>query len=170
MTSHRPRRIQVAKIATAHGVRGLVKLKMMGDDPSLLETVPVFIGETSAQTLKLTLKNPLGANWVAVVEGVHERNAAEALRGTGLWIDRDTLPEIGADEYYAADLIGMTALGEDGADVGVIVAVENFGASPLLEIKPAGQPSFYLPFTSETVIGEDLDARVITVRLPEGLL
>lgn len=164
------RRIHIGKIATAHGVRGLVKVLVTADDPHLVETAVVYTGDKNDETIQLTLKNPVGKYWIAEVNGIADRDLALALRNTPLWIDRDDLPDAGDGEYYAADLIGLKAIDEQGGEIGTVIAVPDFGATPLLEIKPAGKPSFYLPFTTETVVKEDLDARHIVVRIPEGLL
>jgi 16S rRNA processing protein RimM len=164
------KRIRIGRIATAHGVRGLVKVLVTAEDPALVETATVFKGEKSAETISLTLKNPVGKYWVADVAGVTDRDAALALRNTQLWIDRDALPDAGEGEYYAADLIGLKAVDEHGKEIGTIIAVPDFGASPLLEIKPEGKASFYLPFTAETVMEENLKGGFVVIRLPEGLL
>lgn len=161
-------RLLLGKIATAHGVRGLVKILVLGDDPTRLETCgPAWTAADGGKSLKLTMKNPLGKYYLAEVEGIHDRNAAELLRHTELWIDRDKLPEAEEGEYYFADLIGMTVKEENGAEAGTVIAVENFGASDLLEIKPAAGASFYLPYADEYVLS--IENNVITAFIPEGL-
>lgn len=164
----KPQRLLLGKIATAHGVRGLVKILVLGDDPLRLESCgPAWTAAEGGTALRLTMKNPLGKYYLAAVEGVSERNAAEALRHTQLWIDRDKLPDDEDDDgYYYADLIGLRAV-ENGVTIGTVIAVENFGASDLLEIKPEGAPSFYLPFTDDTVLAVSEDT--ITIVIPEGL-
>ena len=130
-------RLLLGKIATAHGVRGLVKILVLGEDPMRLETCgPAWTAENGGKSLSLKMKNPLGKYYLAAVEGVSERNGAEALRHTELWIDRDKLPEAEDGEVYYAALIGLKAVTEDGTVIGTVIAVENFGASDLLEIKP----------------------------------
>jgi 16S rRNA processing protein RimM len=161
-------RISVAKIATAHGVRGLVKLIVMAEDPSLLENSPLYDAESGGKPYRLTLKNPVGRYWVAAIDGFSDRTAAEALRHTLLWLDRDKIAAPEAGEYLAADLVGLKAIDESGAAIGTVIAVADFGAAPLLEIKPAGKASFYLPFTVETVPGGPENG-CLTVHVPEGL-
>lgn len=162
-------RLLLGKIATAHGVRGLVKILVMAEDPMRLETCgPAWTAKTGGKALTLKMKNPLGKYYLAEVDGVTERNSAEALRHTELWIDRDNLPEADDGEVYYADLMDLPVFNSDGAKLGMVIAVENFGASDLLEIKPAGAPSFYLPYTDETIL-EVTDDKII-VEIPEGLL
>lgn len=162
-----PKRICVAKIATAHGIKGLVKLHVYADDIALIKG-DLFTGETGDKTLKITPKNATAKHWLAEVDGVTERNGAEALRGTQLYIEQTALPEIDEDEFYYSDLIGLPAIDENGKEIGEIIAVDNFGASDLLDIKPKGVQSFYLPVTDETLL-EIRDNQVI-IAIPEGLL
>lgn len=161
------KRIMVAKIATAHGIRGFVKLHIYADDEQLANG-KLYTSENGNNTLDITLKNATAKHWLAAVDGVTDRNAAEALRGTELYVDHEILPEIGEDEFYYSDLIGLPAMDEDGAEIGKIIAVENFGASDLIEIQPQGKESFYLPVSDETLL-EITDDKIV-VSIPEGLL
>lgn len=173
MTSSKQGRICVGEISTAHGVRGLVKIKPYGDDPQTLERYgPLFTSETGDQSHKITLKHQAGGAWIAEIDGITDRNDAEKLRGTPLWLDRNLLPVLDAEEdgYYHSDLIGMRVIGIDGIEWGKVIAVENFGASDLLEIKPADQASFYLPFVDSFVPEVNLDTGIITIDMPAGLV
>ena len=170
MSSNEPsntKRLLVAKIATAHGIRGLVKLHVYVDDIALIKGA-LFTSETGNQTLQVTPKNATAKHWLAKIDGITDRNGAEPLRGTELYIERDTLPDLDDDEFYYEDLIGLPAIDENGVEIGKIIAVENFGASDLLEIKPPSAPSFYLPVTDETIM--TINSHNIIVRIPEGLL
>ena len=165
--SNAPNRLCVAKIATAHGVKGLVKLHVFVEDVNLLKNT-IYKSENGNDTLDLTLKNATAKHWLAEIKGITDRNAAEALRGNNLYIDKENLPEIEDGEFYAADLIGLMAFDKDNKEIGKIIAIENFGAGDLLEIKPKGTESFYLPFTDENV-PEILSDKII-IDIPEGLL
>jgi 16S rRNA processing protein RimM len=166
------KRIHVGEIATVHGVRGLVKVRAFGDDIRTLQDFgPLYTSETGAEKHTLTLKHQAGGAWIASVDDITDRNVAEKLRGTQLWLDRDALPELDDDEgFYHTDLIDMRVIGIDGKDWGLVIAVENFGASDLLEIKPAGQPSFYIPFVDMYVPDVNMETGVITIDMPEGLV
>ena len=166
------KRICIGEIATAHGVRGLVKVRCFGDDPSVLESYgPLYTTETGDKTMTLRLKHEAGGAAIAEVEGIRDRNDAEKLRGTRLWTERQALPPIAEEGiYYHADLIGLEAHTADGAVVGTVTAVENFGASDLLEIKPPAGKKFFLPFVDDYVGEVDLDAGTVIVEIPEGLL
>ena len=93
-----------------------------------------------------------------------DRTAAEALRGTELYVPREKLPETDADEFYYVDLIGMTAKTPDGKILGKIAGVHNFGAGDMLEIDGIDD---FVSFSEKNVPAVDLKARVATICLPE---
>jgi 16S rRNA processing protein RimM len=102
------------------------------------------------------------------IVGIEDRDAAAALRGTRLYVARDRLPEPEDDEFYHADLLGMTALTVDGDVVGTVVAVHSAGAIDTLEIDRGGDlPSAMVPFTREAVPEIDLRSRRVVV-VPEA--
>jgi len=164
-------RICMGKITTAHGIRGLVKLQLETDTPKILEGQPLYTSATGAHSLRLTIKNQMGKFWLGAVDGIDDRNASELLRGTELWMDRGKLPDIDdEDEFYISDLLDLQVQDTHGKALGTVIAVENFGASDLLEIRPKVGPTFYIPFTNETVPEVDLEKGVITIFVIEGLL
>ncbi|WP_414884291.1 ribosome maturation factor RimM [Sphingomonas sp. Leaf412] len=117
--------VVLAAVAGAHGIGGEVRLKVFGDDLSPHRTF-----NNGALTL-----SSLRDGTIARFAEVSDRSAAEALRGTQLWVSRDALPPLGEGEYYHADLIGLAAVSTDGSAVGRVVAVENFGAGDVVEIE-----------------------------------
>lgn len=134
------KQICVGKIAQAHGVKGLVKILPFCEDLGLIEQVKDF---------KITLKNPLGKYILAEIEGLNSREDVEAVKGTDLYIPRASLPDIEEDgRYYYEDLVGLAALSEGGEEIGRVLAMHDFGAGDLLEIKPKTGESYLVPFQS----------------------
>ncbi len=137
-------RIALAAVAGAHGVRGEVKLKLFGDGiESLSRSSHLTVGGKP-----LKLKDVRAGNKTAVArfEGIASREAAEALRGSLVEIDRDALPLLEPGEYYHSDLIGLPCVDGDGNAVGTVAAIEDFGAGELLDVqKPDGKRSL-IPF------------------------
>jgi 16S rRNA processing protein RimM len=160
------KRLLIAEILAAHGVRGLVKLRIFGDDIDLVEEhEALFTSETGAHTLKLTIKNQMGGIWLAAVDGVPDRTAAEKLRGTKLYLSRDILPELDdEDTFYHTDLIGLMVVDTNGTGQGKITSVVNFGASDLIDIKPEKGMSFYVPFTPDYVVDTNLEKGQMTIQ------
>jgi 16S rRNA processing protein RimM len=157
------KRIIMAKITGAHGIKGLVKLKIYAEDAYSLEEYDLQREDGSLVTL--ALKNPIKGFWLAEVEGVTERNGAEALRNQLLYVNESDLPELNPEEdgYYHKDLIGLQAIDDQGEAVGKVIAIAEFGAGDMLEIKPVNGKSFYLPFTKAHAGDVDLKAKTIVV-------
>jgi 16S rRNA processing protein RimM len=106
---------------------------------------------------------------VARLAGVADRTAAEKLGNLDLYIARARLPPAEADEFYHADLIGLTAIGTDGRELGTVIAIHNFGASDLIEMRPTqGGATVMLPFTEAIVPVVDIAGGRIVVDPPEG--
>ena len=138
------RRIALAAVAGAHGVKGEVRLKLFSNSvDSLSAHQSVFVGGVLRRLLSV---RDAGKTAVARFEGIGDRSAAEALRGSLVEVDRDALPALEDGEYYHADLIGLTAVDRDGTDVGEVIAVENYGAGDLLEIELRGGKRSLIPF------------------------
>ena len=146
MANDRP--ITLAAVIGAHGVAGEVRLKLFGEGVAGLKSFRAFNdGKLTVEKLRDDGKG--GA--VARFAGVSDRNGAEALRGTALTVPRAALPALGDDEYYYADLLGLPAVSTEGEELGICVAVDNFGAGDVIEIERPDKKRFMVPMHSEAV-------------------
>ena len=139
------RKVALAAVAGAHGVKGEVRLKLFATGvDSLSRHAALSVG---GQTLKLeSIRDAGGKGAVARFAGITDRTAAEGLRGSLVEVDRASLPPLEECEYYHADIIGLPCFDQAGEPVGTVASVENFGAGDLLEIeKPDGRRSL-IPF------------------------
>ena len=162
--------ICMAEIVGAQGIKGLVKLKVFGDDPLKL-TGYGPLSAPDGKTYTLNSVTPHGSIWIAEVKGVTDRTVAEKLRGTRLHMDRALLPKIKKENtFYHADLIGLAEKYPDGKPMGKVITVANFGAGDLLEIKPIKGSSFYVPFTNAIVPEVNMTEKTVTINPPLGLL
>ena len=150
------RRIALAAVAGAHGIKGEVRLKLFGGADTLAMHKSVFVG---GQPHALESVKATGRGAIARLGGVSDRSAAEALRGQLIEIDRSTLPPLAEGEYYHADLIGLPCFDRQGVAVGTIAAVENFGAGDLLEVERDGSKRSLIPF--KPGIADLKDGRII---------
>jgi len=143
--------IQMAVIGAAHGIRGELRVKTFTGDPLALgDYGPLYAKDGRA----FEVIDIRPANTVVVVrfKGVNDRNAAEALAGTELFIDRAALPEEGEDdEFYHADLVGLTVQDETGEAIGKVSAIHNFGAGDILEVTVGGRKGVLIPFSRSAV-------------------
>jgi 16S rRNA processing protein RimM len=163
------RRILLGRIVAAHGIRGEVVIDSHTGDPRDIAAYGPLWTEDGAKQLdiKFVRSTPKGGV-IARVAGVADRNAAEALRGTTLYALRDALPETADGEFYYADLAGLRAENESGERVGTVVAVQNYGAGDLLEVRLNGQAvTDLVPFTDAYVPVVDVVGGRVVVVLPE---
>ena len=151
------KRVALAAVAGAHGVRGEVKLKLFGDSIDSLARQPSLT--VGGKPLKLKDVRAGNKTAIARFEGVASREAAEALRGSLVEIDREALPPLEAGEYYHADLIGLPCVDGAGVAVGTVAAIEDFGAGELLDIEKSDGKSSLIPFREG--IADLVDGRII---------
>ena len=145
------RLLLVGRVAGAFGVKGEVRIAAYTDDPVALVRYRDLMREDGSPGLTLTGGRAQKGALVGRAKEIASREDAEALRGLELYVARDALPEPEEDEFYLADLIGLSAVGPDGAPIGRIKDVRNFGAGDLLEIAPPIGPTWWAPFTREAV-------------------
>jgi 16S rRNA processing protein RimM len=159
--------ILMGAIAGVHGIRGEVKVKSFTEDPmSIAAYGPLYDDQGRAFALKLTSKAAKDSNVIARIDGVADRNAAEALKGRRLYAPREALPAIeAADEFYAGDLIGLTVEDAQGRNYGKVADVQDYGAGPMLAID--GARPFDLPFADAFVPSVDVQAGRIVIALPD---
>lgn len=166
-----PARVCLGVIAGAHGVRGLVKVKSFTEVPEDVAAYGPLSDPAGTRRFALELKGRAKDALLARIEGVADRDAAQALRGTRLMVERAVLPAIEEPEtFYYADLEGLAAEDPVGRPLGRIKAVLNHGAGDLLEIEPpGGNPArnLLVPFTRAAVPEVDLAGGRVIVVPPE---
>jgi 16S rRNA processing protein RimM len=141
--------VLLGRFGAAHGVRGEIRLQSFTQDPLAIASYGALSDERGARRFTLLSLRPQGKDMlVARVEGVSDRNGAEALRNVGLYVAREKLPAPAEDEFYLADLAGLRAETREGVTLGKVIAVRNFGAGDLLEVAPPqGGESLLFAFT-----------------------
>ena len=160
------RRILLATIGAAHGVKGEVRVKSFAAEPTALTEYSALHSD-GGRVFEIERLRPAKGVVIAKFRGVDDREAAEALNGISLYVDRDALPAPDDDEFYHADLIGLTATTPGGEPLGTVVAVHDHGAGDLLEIAPDSGPSLLIPFTKECVPDIDIAAGRLVVAPPQ---
>ena len=163
-------RILIATVGAPHGVRGEVRLRVFTENPLAIANYSP-LRDDEGRLFEILRTRPAKTVVVAALKGISDRDAAEALRGRNLYVNRDRLPETEDDEtFYQADLVGLEAVTADGRPLGRVIAVHNFGAGDLLEIAPEGRKAGeLLPFTRDFVPEVDVAAGRLTVTPPAGL-
>ena len=157
MASGGERRIALAAVAGAHGVKGELRLKLFSDSvESLARQKKLYVGGAERRLLGI---RESGKTAVARFDGVADRSAAEALRGWLIEVDRSSLPPLEEGEYYHADLIGLPCVDAQGQSWGSVVSVENYGAGDLLEVEAVDGKRSLIPF--KPGIADLVDGKIV---------
>lgn len=162
-------RICLGQVGAAHGVSGEVRLRSFTADPAAIAGYGPLETEDGRVFLIEALR-PAKDHFIAQLSGVRDRNAARALANAKLYVPRERLPEPdAADEFYYADLIGLAVVDPAGNALGTVVAIHNFGAGDLIEVRhAAGATTQMLPFDAATVPVVDIAAGRIVVATPQA--
>jgi 16S rRNA processing protein RimM len=158
----------VAEIGGAHGIGGEVKLKSFTADPMALKGYSPLESEDGTTRFAIEALRPGKSHLIAQLRGILDRSAAERLAGVKLFVPRACLPPVATDEFYHADLVGLRAITAEGAEIGTVMAVHDFGAGAILELQLAqSDATLMLPFTATCVPEVDLARGRIMVVPPE---
>jgi 16S rRNA processing protein RimM len=163
-------RICLGQIGAAHGLRGEVRLRSFTSDPQAIAGYGPLETE-DGRVFEIANLRPAKDHFVARLAGIGDRNAAEQLSNLKLYVPRERLPAAAeAGEFYHADLIGLAVVDRAGKSLGTVVAIHNFGAGDLIEVRPnAGGNTALIPFDTTSVPKIDIASGMIVVDPPHGL-
>jgi 16S rRNA processing protein RimM len=151
----------------AHGVRGEVVVHAYTASPESIGAYGPLSDADGKRSFVIESVRVTPKGVVARIRSIEDRTAAEALKGVGLYVGRGRLPAAGEGEFYVADLVGLAAVDPQGKLLGEIVAVQNYGAGDLLEIRPAsGGGSELIPFTEAAVPQIDMATGRAVIVMP----
>ncbi|HJO70077.1 MAG TPA: ribosome maturation factor RimM [Rhodospirillales bacterium] len=167
--------ICVGILTGARGLRGEVRIKSFTDEAADIAAYGPLTDESGVRTFQLSVSGLVKNHVVARIEGIDDRDAALALKGTRLYLAREAFPETPRDEYYHVDLIGLSAAQKDadgGPDevFGTVTAVHDFGAGDILEIDRGGGETIMVPFTRAVVPEVDLAGGSLVIVPPAGIV
>ena len=161
------RDVLLGVVIGASGLKGEVKVKTFTQSPDKIGAYGVLQAKDGRKFAVLRVRAAKENETVVALEGVMNRNAAEALKGLELFVSRVALPEAGTDEFYHADLVGLRAEDSEGRTLGKVSAIHNYGAGDVIEIKRDDGDSLLLPFTREIVPEIHIAEGYILVAEPE---
>jgi 16S rRNA processing protein RimM len=162
------RRVLLGHIAGAHGIRGAVLVRSYTAEPAAIAGYGALETEDGSARYVLSVEGATAKGLICRIAGVGDRTAAEALKGLALYVARDRLPPADAGEYYHADLIGLAVVSDAGVPLGAVVAVLNYGAGDILEVRPPGAKRTELyPMTDAVVRSVDLAQGRIVLAPPD---
>lgn len=158
--------VVLGRLGDPYGIRGWLRLHPYGDDPLSWAEMPVWwLGVESGPWREVALKGlkPHGDGVVVLLEGVSDRTAAEVLKGTLVGAPRSCLPATGADEFYWADLIGLSVVNAEGETLGQVGGLIETGANAVMRVVSADETERLLPFVASVVLTVDKAAGKILV-------
>ncbi|HUS53008.1 MAG TPA: ribosome maturation factor RimM [Thermohalobaculum sp.] len=174
MPEHDVNLICVGAIAGAFGVAGEARLKSFCADPQAIADYGPLSTEDGTRNFAIKLTRTVKEGFAARLSGVTTREEAEALKGTRLYAPRDRLPSLPDDEFYHADLVGLTVVDTGGIEIGKVRAIHDHGAGDMLEVTGTGGErlgrTVLIPFTQAAVPTVDLAQGRVVVDPPEGIL
>ena len=135
------KKILIGKIVAPQGIRGEVRIQTFTTTPLDFKDLAVFGDKIETKAFHFVRPVPNSNVIIARINGITDRNGAETLRGTELFVERNTLPNTKDGEYYQADLIGFDVV-RDGHHIGTIQCFQNFGAGDIIEIENGDMFSF----------------------------
>lgn len=164
--------LKVGVITTTHGVRGEVKVYPTTDEPERFLGLDYVLLDTGRELRKLEIKNVKFFKNLVILKfkGVDNINDIEKYKGRDLWIPREEGQELEEDEYYIADLLGMSVVLEDGQEFGTLKDVMETGANDVYIIDSAEHGEVLLPAIKECILDVDLEKNVMTIHLMKGLI
>jgi 16S rRNA processing protein RimM len=165
--SDKDRRILLGRITAPHGIRGDVFIDSYASEPQAVTAYGPLESEDGARAFDVSVVRVTPKGVIAHIAGVDDRTGAERLKGQKLFVDRARLPAASENEFYRADLIGLAATDTEGNAIGTVVAVENYGAGDILELRLDGRPKTELiPFSDAFVPLVDIPGGRVVVVLP----
>lgn len=165
------KRVCLGRAIGARGLKGEVRIRTFTQDPLAIASYGLLQDETGKRQFEILNLTAAKDGVVAWLKGVTSRDQADELKGVEFYVDRARLPDMGDDStFYHDELVGLVAIDENGSALGQVVAVQNYGAGDLLEVRPAtGGATVLVPFTQEIVPDIDREAGWLLMLAPEGI-
>lgn len=175
MTIPTPKYLLLGEVLRPHGIRGELRVRLLTDHPERINQLEqVFLGSgvdaDDAQPFSVQHMRRNQEYGLLKLKGIDDRNAADLLRGLFVMVDFENAVPLEEGEFYLFQLIGLTVQLEDGSTLGTLVEVLETSANDVYIVDSPTYGEVLVPVTDETIINTDIDAGVVTVRLPEGLL
>jgi 16S rRNA processing protein RimM len=163
--------ICVGVITSVNGVKGHVKIRSFTEKPSDIANFNALFDQDGKEVYKVSVVTSKKDYIIAGIAGISNRNEAEKLRNTKLFIKRSALPHSKGDEYYHADLVNLEARSEEGVQLGIVKNIVNFGAGDIIEIYDIStEKTIYYPFTKQFVPEVNIEKKYITLKPLEEVI
>ena len=159
--------IKLGKITAPQGIKGEVRVYPYTDKPTRFSEIEAVL--LNGRRCRIEKARYMKNMAILKLEGIDDRNAAEAVRNRELLLPREELWKQPEDTYFVDDLVGCAVVSEDGAPVGTLKTVHSRPAQDLYEIEKEDGSSFLLPAVKEFVKDVKTDEKIIVIHLIDGL-
>lgn len=158
--------IKIGKIVSPHGIKGQIKVYNYSRRDRFEDISEITIDKETFNIESITsVKNMV----ILKIQGIDDRNSAEALRGKDVFMDEKYLDELKEDEYLIRDLIGLDVFRDESSSIGKVIDVLQYGPSDTYEIKMNNGKMAYIPAVKEFIKDVDLE-KGITIETIPGLI
>lgn len=164
--------LRVGVISSTHGVRGEVKVFPTTDDPERFRLLKEMLLDTGREKLSLKIQNVKFFKNMVILkfEGYDNINQIEMYRGKELWIRRDQAVELKENEYFIADLVGLTVIDDEEKVLGTLTDVIQTGANDVYAVKLENGKEVLIPAIRQCILKVDLEAGMMKVHVLPGLM
>ena len=164
-------KIVIGKIVNVVGLKREVNVNIYVEKSDRFERIEKIIHETKEKNTEYAVAKVRykGDMVILTLDGVTDRNTAEALKGSMVLMDEADLEELPEGVYYIKDLIGMKVVSDSGVELGTLKDINTNTAQRVYEVARPGKPDILIPGVDEFILDTDMDNRVITVKVIEGL-
>ncbi|WP_349673378.1 ribosome maturation factor RimM [Lacrimispora sp.] len=164
--------LRVGVISSTHGVKGEVKVFPTTDDSARFKQLKKVILDTGREQIDLEIEGVKFFKNMVILKfkGYDSIEEIEKYKGKDLLITRDLAVKLGPDENFIFDLIGLSVVKDDGEELGTLTDVIKTGANDVYEVKMTDGREVLLPAIKECVLNVDLEKKVVTVHMMDGLL
>ena len=163
--------LQVGVITTTHGLRGEVKVFPTTDDASRFKKLKQVILDDGKEKREMEVASVRFFKNLVILKfkGIDDINDVEKYRKAGLYVTRENAVELKENEYFIADLIGLSAVSDEGEELGVITDVLTTGANDVYVIGQSGKPDLLVPAIKDCIKNVDLEEKKMLIHLLPGL-
>jgi len=167
--------LAIGRVSRAHGLKGELRVELFFDGSDALEHTSELWLSPKAETAEAADKHaiewarPVPKAYLVKLEGVGERNGAEALRGRTVWVARSALPESDEAEYYLVDLIGAKVTGPEG-DIGTVIEIATHPSVDALVIETPAGKRLEQPLVPDWILRVSVAEKLVELSTLDGLI
>ncbi len=163
--------LQIGVITSTHGIKGEVKVFPTTDDPQRFQKLKDVILDDGKEKINMEIASTKFFKNMVILKfrGIDNINDVEKYKKAKLFVTRENAVELGEDEYFIADLIGLKAVSDEGEDLGILHDVLSTGANDVYVFHKENEKELLVPAIKDCILSVDIENSLITIHLLPGL-